>query len=234
MQPSSKQAILEWLRAQKFTTVLDAPSGNGWLAAALDGRATLDGIDLYAEAKGYRKIWKHDLDLPLPVDAGGYDLVCCCEGLEHVGNPLLLLREFHRALKPDGLLVVTTPNVWYPASRLQYLLRGFFPSFPPLAGKVVPGTHMHITPWSWPQLYAYFKLAGFSPPQILTEPLSKPKYFHERLLGLPGKMYCRRRARKALDDKARQFWQAAGSEASLMGRHLIVVGRKATPQMPVG
>ncbi len=58
-----------------------------------------------------------------------------------------------------------------------------------------------------PQLYAYFKLAGFSPPQILTEPLSKPKYFHERLLGLPGKLYCRRRARKALDDEARQFWQ---------------------------
>lgn len=232
MQPSSKHALLEHLRDRKFATVLDAPSGDGWLAQALAGRATLDGIDLYASAKGYRKIWKHDLDLPLPVDSGGYDLVCCCEGLEHVGNPLLLLREFHRALKPDGLLIVTTPNVWYPASRLQYLLRGFFPSFPPLAGKVVPGSHMHITPWSWPQLYAYFMLAGFRAPQILAEPLSKPKYFHERLLGWPGKIYFRRRARQAPDAETRHFWQACG--AASLGRHLMVAGRKAAAQTPAG
>jgi len=234
MQLSSKQAILEYLRGTKFTTMLDAPSGNGWLAEALAGRATLDGIDLYANAKGYRKIWQHDLDLALPADCGGYDLICCCEGLEHVGNPLLLLREFHRVLKPDGLLVVTTPNVWYPQARLQYMLRGFFPSFPPLAGKVVPGTHLHLTPWSWPQLYVYFKLAGFRPPQLLAEPLSKPKHFHERLLALPGKIYCRRRARKSQSDETRQFWQTAASDASLMGRHLMVVGKKATNETPAG
>ena len=234
MQPSSKQAILEYLRDRKFTIVLDAPSGNGWLAEALAGRATVDGIDLYANANGYRKIWKHDLDLPLPPDCGKYDLICCCEGLEHVGNPLLLLREFHRILNPDGLLVVTTPNVWYPQARLQYMLRGFFPSFPPLAGKVMSGTHMHITPWSWPQLYVYFKLAGFRPPQLLAEPLSKPKHFHERLLALPGKIYCRRRARKSQSDETRQFWHTAASDAASLGRHLMVVGQKATNETPAG
>jgi SAM-dependent methyltransferase len=235
MQPSSKQTLTEFLRTKSLRTALDAPSGGGWLLAALGSQVALDGIDLYAGSiPGYRQFWKHDLDNGLPTDCGGYDLICCCEGLEHVGNPLLLLREFHRALNPDGLLVVTTPNVWYPAARLQYLLRGFFPSFPPLAGKIVPGTHMHITPWSWPQLYVYFKLAGFSTPQILTEPLSQPKHFYERLLAWPGKIYCRRRARKTRDDEARQFWQTAASDPSLMGRHLMVVGQKVIIQTPAG
>lgn len=226
MQLSSKQTVVEFLRDKKFATALDAPSGIGWLAEALAGRATLDGIDLYADAKGYRKIWKHDLDLPLPADCGVYDLICCCEGLEHVGNPLLLLREFHRRLSTGGLFIVTTPNVWYPQARLQYLLRGFFPSFPSLVGKIVPGTHMHITPWSWPQLYLYLKLAGFTKMELVPEPMSKAKHWHEHLLAIPARMYCRGRVRKAKTDEEKSFWRTASTEASLMGRHLIVVARK--------
>jgi SAM-dependent methyltransferase len=226
MQLSSKQTVVEFLRDKKFATALDAPSGIGWLAEALAGRATLDGIDLYADAKGYRKIWKHDLDLPLPSDCGVYDLICCCEGLEHVGNPLLLLREFHRRLSTGGLFIVTTPNVWYPQARLQYLLRGFFPSFPSLVGKIVPGTHMHITPWSWPQLYLYLKLAGFTKMELVPELMSKAKHWHEHLLAIPARMYCRGRVRKAKTDEEKSFWRTASTEASLMGRHLIVVARK--------
>jgi SAM-dependent methyltransferase len=226
MQPSSKQTVVDFLRDKKFSTVLDAPSGIGWLAEALGTRAVLDGIDLYADAPGYRKIWKHDLDLPLPPDCGDYDLICCCEGLEHVGNPLLLLREFHRRLPAGGLLVVTTPNVWFPQARLQFMLRGFFPSFPSLAGKIVPGTHMHITPWSWPQLYVYLRLAGFQDIELVPEPMSKAKHWHEHLLAIPARMYCRSRLRKAKTEEEQFFWRTAATEASLMGRHLIVSARK--------
>lgn len=226
MQLSSKQVVLDYLRDKFFFTVLDAPSGNGWLAAGLAGRATFDGIDLYATAGGYRRIWMHDLDLPLPADCGTYDLICCCEGIEHVGNPLLLLREFFRRLPSGGLLVVTTPNVWFPQARLQYFLRGFFPSFPCLTGKIVPGTHMHITPWSWPQLYLYLKLAGFTQMELVPEPMSKARHLHEHLLAIPARLHCRGRIRKAKTDEEKSFWQTAASEASLLGRHLIVVARK--------
>ena len=65
MQPSSKQVVLEYLRDKKFSTALDAHSGNGWLAEGLSGRATFDGIDLYATAPGYRKTCD-------AVAAGGY------------------------------------------------------------------------------------------------------------------------------------------------------------------
>lgn len=226
MQLSSKKVVLDYLRDKKFDDVLDAPSGNGWLAEGLAGRATFDGIDLYAMAKGYRKIWMHDLDVPLPAECGTYDLICCCEGIEHVGNPLLLLREFFRRLPSGGLLIVTTPNVWFPEARLQYFLRGFFPSFPCLTGKIVPGSHMHITPWSWPQLYLYLKLAGFEKMELVHEPMSKAKHFYEHLLAIPARLHCRSRIRKATTPDEKSFWQITSSEASLLGRHLIVAARK--------
>lgn len=226
MQLSSKQAVLDFLKDKSFSAILDAPSGAGWLAAGLAGRATVDGIDLYADAPGYRKIWRHDLDLPLPEDCGSYDLICCCEGLEHVGNPLLLLREFFRRLPAGGRVIVTTPSVWYPQARLQYLLRGFFPSFPSLVGKIAPGTHMHITPWSWPQLYLYLKLAGFTEIKLLPEPLSEAKHFHEKLLALPAKFHSRKRERRAKTEEEKEFWQTAGGSAALLSRHLIVTAVK--------
>lgn len=223
MQESSKQAVIDYLKGRQYESVLDVPSGNGWLQSALGQQTPVDGIDLYvAEQEGYRRFWTHDLDTGLPVDCRDYDLICCCEGLEHVGSPLLLLRQFHGALRTGGTLIVTTPNVWFPQARLQYLFRGFFPSFPPLPGKVRPGTHMHITPWSYPQLYVFFRLAGFPAPEIVAEPLFRSTHVHERLLALPARWYCRGKLSKAKTQEERDYWRAAGSTESLLGRHLIV------------
>ncbi|MGB0579780.1 MAG: class I SAM-dependent methyltransferase [Limisphaerales bacterium] len=227
MQPSSKQAVKNYLAGRKFESVLDVPSGGGWLRDALAQHTPIDGIDLYvAEQDGYRKFWAHDLEDGLPEDCRDYDLICCCEGIEHVGSPLLLLRHFHKALRDNGTLIISTPNVWYPQARLQYFLRGFFPSFPPLADKVKPGTHMHITPWSIPQLYVYLKLAGFSAPKIVPEPGYRTR-IHERVLQWPAKLYCRGKLRRAKNDEERAYWEAAGSPESILSRHLIVAASKS-------
>jgi SAM-dependent methyltransferase len=47
-----------------------------------------------------------------PFPDGAFDLVLCCEILEHLLiNPSHMLFEAHRVLRPAGHLVVTTPNV---------------------------------------------------------------------------------------------------------------------------
>lgn len=49
---------------------------------------------------------------PLPVEDNRYDVVLFCEVLEHFTmHPLHALNEVWRVLKPDGVLVLTTPNV---------------------------------------------------------------------------------------------------------------------------
>jgi len=48
----------------------------------------------------------------IPVPAEHYDVVLLCEVLEHFTNdPLKVLLEIKRVLKPDGFLILTTPNV---------------------------------------------------------------------------------------------------------------------------
>lgn len=55
-----------------------------------------------------------------PYPDGQFDIVLCCEILEHLArNPSHLMRESHRVLKPGGTLMLSTPN----AVRLENLLR---------------------------------------------------------------------------------------------------------------
>jgi len=219
---------IAWIVGQmKPATLLDAPAGGGWLAAALDYSPVIDGIDLYAgQPQGYRDFLVHDLDHGLPDALPGYDMAVCCEGIEHLSNPGLLLDSFFARLKPGGTLIVSTPNTWYPAARLAYLLRGFFPSFPCLAGKIRRGTHMHILPWTWPQLYLFLRLSGFEDIELHDVEEPKPKHFFERVVGWPLAGYCRKRGRKAANAEEAAFWHAAGSSQSLYGRRLVVSARR--------
>lgn len=226
MQDSSKAVVLKILAQQAPKTILDAPSGDGWLSKRLPYPAVIDGIDLFETTlEGYRTVFNFDLDHGLPGTLPQYDAVVCCEGLEHFGNPLLFLESSKARLGAGGLIIVTTPNIWYPAARLQYLVRGFFPSFPCLIGKIARGSHMHIMPWSFPQLYLYLKLAGFTDIRLHEEELSQPKHFWERLLVLPQIFYCRQRKKKARSPEETDFWRIAGSGPSVFGRHIIVTAR---------
>jgi glycosyltransferase involved in cell wall biosynthesis len=48
---------------------------------------------------------------PFPYPADRFDTVLCCEILEHLqSDPMQMIREVHRILKPGGILVLSTPN----------------------------------------------------------------------------------------------------------------------------
>ena len=217
--------VLELLALQQARRVLDAPSGDGWLAGRMEDSVLVDGVDLYASAPpGYQQVLAHDLNegLPTTVQRGNYDAVVCCEGIEHVSNPLKLLQDARRALRPGGVLIVTTPNTWYPTARLQFLLRGFLPSFPSLVGRIAAGTHMHVMPWNYASLYLHFRLAGFESIRIHAVAGAQPKHWLEWLLGWPSWLYCRRRRRLSATAEEAVFWRDAGSRASQFGRQLVL------------
>jgi ubiquinone/menaquinone biosynthesis C-methylase UbiE len=50
-----------------------------------------------------------ELDAPLPLEDGAFDLVLCAETIEHVRDVQLLLSEARRVLRPGGVLAITTP-----------------------------------------------------------------------------------------------------------------------------
>ena len=107
--------------------VLDVGSGSGALAERLSDAGydvTATDIDL----RGFRAavkstVWDANSEA-LPVEEGSLDAVFAIEIIEHTENPLAALRNFRRLLKPGGTLIVSTPHVCHPRSRLKFLLSG--------------------------------------------------------------------------------------------------------------
>lgn len=215
--------VAKILNSERPENVLDAPCGSGWLRRLLNYDCQIDGLDLFAPPpENYRLFRTVNLDLELPADLGKYDAIVCCEGIEHLGNPESFFRGARQHLNQGGMLIVTTPNTWYPEAKLQFLLRGFFPSFPCLVGKIEPGTHMHIMPWSFPQLFLYLTLTGFRDITLHDIDEPRPKRVFEWLVGLPQYAYCARKHKKAKTDEQRKFWSQAGSRQSVFGHRLVV------------
>ena len=66
---------------------------------------------------------------PFPYPDGHFSTVLCCELIEHLfEDPMHLMSEVNRILKPGGHLVLTTPNV--AALRgISAILQGYHPGF---------------------------------------------------------------------------------------------------------
>jgi SAM-dependent methyltransferase len=79
----------------------DAPS----LAKAAAGLATLPG------ASGATLLMRGDA-YRLPFEDGAFDVVVCCEVLEHLPDVDGALTEMTRVLKPGGRLAVSVPRAW--------------------------------------------------------------------------------------------------------------------------
>ena len=77
-----------------------------------------------------------------------FDTVLCCELLEHLPtDPMHMMSEINRILKPGGHLVITTPNICS-VRAIAAILQGYHPgSFPLTSGHPPTGpTTAHATP----------------------------------------------------------------------------------------
>lgn len=114
--------------------VLDAPLGPGAMAWELHDMGyavTGADIDLHQSDNLPAEIirQKCDLNRPLPFADRSFDLITSLEGIEHVENHFLLLREFGRVIRPGGRLIISTPNICSLEQRLHFLERGTFYRF---------------------------------------------------------------------------------------------------------
>jgi len=115
--------------------VLDIGCATGYVAAALGARGcTVIGIEgdaRAAERAGAvtERVIVGDLEDPVTMDALGdetFDVVLCGDVLEHLVDPVGVLRRAVGRLRPDGIVIVSLPNVAHVDVRLN-LLQGRFP-----------------------------------------------------------------------------------------------------------
>ena len=107
-----------------------------------------------------------DLHLGLPELAAKFDYVVCADVLEHLLDPLNILRSLRAQMAVDGKLLASLPNSGHWYFRLMVLL-GRFPKEP---NGLFDSTHLHFFTWDgWMELFCE---AGFVVERI--EPSSIP------------------------------------------------------------
>ena len=122
--------------------VLDLGCGDGWMTAELSrAGAAPTGIEVAQAAIDRARGRYPELDLrlapidgPLPIEDNACDVVWASEVIEHVADTARWLSEIRRVLRPEGRLLLTTPN----HSRLRLLVAGIELYSEPL------GDHLHL------------------------------------------------------------------------------------------
>lgn len=103
-----------------------------------------------------------DVTRPFPLRDGALAGVLMGELIEHVYDPLALLRECRRVLAPTGLLVLTTPNLAALQDRLTFL----FGRAPRQVNPAHPYLWMHIRPFTVSLLGDVLRRAGLEPVRV--------------------------------------------------------------------
>jgi 2-polyprenyl-3-methyl-5-hydroxy-6-metoxy-1,4-benzoquinol methylase len=128
---SSHAVILDWLGGGRGRRLLDVGAADGVLARRLserDWRVTAIEADpalAEAAAPHCEAVIRADLNAGLPELAGPFSVIVYGDVLEHLVDPLAVMRGLDRALAPGGSIVLSIPNVAHLWVRLS-LLAGRF------------------------------------------------------------------------------------------------------------
>ncbi len=91
------------------TLVDDFGGGGGVIAGQRVGDIKV--LDLFRERLGIRIIEENFVEQPIPLPDASVDVVTCFHSLEHWHNsPKRLFKEISRIVRPQGALILVTPN----------------------------------------------------------------------------------------------------------------------------
>ncbi len=171
---------------------------------------------------------------PLPFAGDAFDLITCTEVIEHIEHYRRTLREIFHVLKPEGLFVLTTPNVLNLRSRIRFLLFGFFSLFGPLHWRESERylTGGHINPMSLFYVAHALSDAGFEDLHVSIDKKQRASLVWLIFLWLPIWLFSRwaifreKTRFKTIDAQNEPFVRRMNSVDLLVGRTLVVGCRK--------
>lgn len=109
-QPGNWRDVTRHFRPD--SKLLDIGCGTGWLGAHFDDYTGVDSApDAVEQARSNGlNVTACDVDEPLPFEDSTFDGVVLKDLLEHVDDPVALVRETRRVLKPGGRVFASSPD----------------------------------------------------------------------------------------------------------------------------
>jgi len=213
--------------------VLDAPCGASaalTLALKAKGLAAI-GADLdegAASALG-QAFARANLNAPLPWAEHSFDAVISTEGIEHLENHFAFFRECWRILRPNGLLIVTTPNITALRSRVRFFGSGFFGRDAlPLNESSRHPLH-HISLATFPELRYELRVSGFQLLEVRhthIKPVSYAYAIYAPWMWFYTRIAFRKEKDAAQRQRNREIFRSLLSPSLLLGECLMLIAKK--------
>lgn len=108
-----RKSKLNWLDAGCGYGHLVEEARTAFKLTNLECQIEAFGFDIskYGLSKSNEKSWLCRCDAHnIPFKTGTFDVVSAFDIVEHVSDPIRMLKEFHRVLQRGGLLILTTPS----------------------------------------------------------------------------------------------------------------------------
>lgn len=126
--------VLECLEPRPGAVILDAGCGTGHLVSSILGRepsARVVGLDFTSgmlriarQRSSGARLLEHDLNRPFPFLGGSFDAIACINVLYSLADPVAVLGEFRRVLRPRGRFVLVNMRAGFnPLEVLLHHLR---------------------------------------------------------------------------------------------------------------
>ena len=144
--------------------ILDVGCGDGHFSQYIQGKfKEIHGAEIAEEAAHIaqrRSMFVSLLDIneSLPYKDKTFSAVSCLDVIEHLFDPVSVLKEICRVLRPNGQLVLTTPNIRYFRNLYKLICRGVFPHTSSDTF-IWGGGHLHY--FTRKDLSVLLKMAGF-------------------------------------------------------------------------
>jgi ubiquinone/menaquinone biosynthesis C-methylase UbiE len=171
-----------------------------------------------------------DMNSPFPLPDEQFDFISCIEGIEHLEDQFQFVRECHRVLRPQGILVLSTPNILNLVSRLKFFFSGFYSLVPrPINEFSQVPVFDHIHPVTYYQLRYMLHTQGFTISEIATDIMRRgaiPFYLLKPLIRLYSIRTMRKEKNPQQRSANREIRRTLTSKNILLGRTLIIVARK--------
>jgi len=232
--PYLHDLVWELLKPHPAGRLLDIPSGPGYFAR----QAKEHGFDsIAAEIDeslhvfpdiSYQKI---DMAKEFPIETGSFDYIVSIEGIEHIENQFLFLRECSRILKKGGSLFLTTPNISSLESRFAFFITGVHDNPPlPLRNDISHIFMEHINLIPFHRLEAFLRFSGFEIQTLTTYRMRKGSLALYPFVYPIAFLRYRSVFKKYFKGKAdeRLYWNIIKSYMSkevLCGGHIVIVAK---------